>query len=451
MKSITDSIREIRGKSYEDLCYDLSYDSLNNTLYVLPPRKDSIENVVISMESFQNTIEGKLLISEYDIKIVTQGWIFDEFNSLREELRYTIIFPVFMPDKVKIHYFATWCEEKEVALQSFKLVSEGTSRLHKSQRNAIINLAYNDPDYFASLLLNDKKICDSHTEKEGNIFHSITSCAIDTISNIISPGMAMATTGRGIPEGCLSTEEYSISQMNILIKRFIQNVKKYKKNKDAKALQEIEAVLDNSVGIQGTIWKRVFTDTEINISTQKEIFNKFIDREGEAQKSRYKVLVKKILNNDDVKKNIGHYNVYLKDVDNGGTERIIKFTHQATAVVYIMYLIDRKKRGTNIECISLARNIEHFKGLYKSVYDIGSDDLDKKLNKLLYEEVKENGVKVIRTGRLKECYTDITNTLSEYLEGKENPAPFIVNARSHVMILSENIEIAPELMKFEFS
>lgn len=451
MKSITDSIREIRGKSYEDLCYDLSYYSLNNTLYVLPPRKDSIENVVISMESFQNTIEGKLLISEYDIKIVTQGWIFDEFNSLREELRYTIIFPVFMPDKVKIHYFATWCEETEVALQSFKLVSEGTSRLHESQRSAIINLAYNDPDYFASLLLNDKKNCDSHTEKEGSIFHSITSYAIDTIGNIISPGMAMATTGRGIPERCLSTEEYSISQMNILIKRFIQNVKKYKKNKDAKALQEIEAVLDNSVGIQGTIWKRVFTDTEINISTQKEIFNKFIDREGEAQKSRYKVLVKKILNNDDVKKNIGHYNVYLKDVDNGGKERIIKFTHQATAVVYIMYLIDRKKRGTNIECISLARNIEHFKGLYKSVYDIGSDDLDKKLNKLLYEEVKENGVKVIRTGRLKECYTDITNTLSEYLEGEENPAPFIVNARSHVMVLSENIEIAPELMKFEFS
>lgn len=451
MKSITDSIREIRGKSYEDLCYDLSYDSLNNTLYVLPPRKDSIENVVISMESFQNTIEGKLLISEYDIKIVTQGWIFDEFNSLREELRYTIIFPVFMPDKVKIHYFATWCEETEVALQSFKLVSEGTSRLHESQRNAIINLAYNDPDYLESLLLNDKNVHDLHSEKDKSLLQSFSSYALDAIGNLMSPGMAMATTSGRKPETCFSTEEYSISQMNILIKRFIQNVKKYKKSKDARALQEIEAVLDNSVGIQGTIWRRVFTDTEINISTQKEIFNKFIDRESEAKKSRYKVLVKKILHNDSVKKNVGHYNVYLKDCDNGGKERIIKFTHQATAVVYMMYLIDRKKRGVNIECISLARNIEHFKGLYKSVYDIGSDELDKKLNKLLYEEVKENGVRVMRSGRLKECYTDITNTLSEYLDGKENPAPFIVNAKSHVMILSENIEIAPELMRFEFS
>lgn len=451
MTNITDSIIEIPGKSHEEACCDLSYDSLNSTLYVLPPLNDGIDNAVILMESLQDTIEGKLLVNEYDIQFVTQGWILDEFNSLRGDCRYTIIFPIFLPDTIKILYFVTWCEDYDIALQSFKLVSKGTSRLHESQRNAIINLAFNDPDYFENLLLNDKRSRDLCSEIEENILQSIASYTIDTIGNILSPGMAMATTGERIPETNLSTEEYSINQMNILIKRFIQNVKKYKKYKDARALQEIEAVLDNSVGIQGTIWRRVFTDSEINISTQKEIFNKFIDRESEAKKSHYKVLVKKILNNDDVKKNIGHYNVYLKDCDNGGKEKIIKFTHQATAVVYIMYLIDRKQRGINIECISLAKNIENFKSLYKSVYDIGPDDLDKKINKLLYEEVKENGVRVIRTGRLKECYTDITNTLAEYLEGKENPAPFIVNAKSHVMILSENIEIAPELMRFEFS
>ena len=116
--------------------------------------------------------------------------------------------------------------------------------------------------------------------------------------------------------------------------------------------------------------------------------------------------MKRITNENDVAKNVGYYNVYLVDTAaKTESEKLIKFTHQATAVVYIMYLIDRKNRKDDVDCLDLRHNKKSFVELYRLVYGLSDSDIERKYNVLIYGEPDLQCNSYSKGGRLKDCFS----------------------------------------------
>ena len=130
----------------------------------------------------------------------------------------------------------------------------------------------------------------------------------------------------------------------------------------------------------------------------------------------------------------GKFRVYLSD----GVDTVqVKFARAASCIVYIMYLLDRKQRGDEIDTLKISNNEKLFCELYGSVYNQSeAKDTFKTL------ESRFDGGKVKRS-RLTDCYSDIRKALDESVsEFGESALPFYIpNEYSHITILSSNISI----------
>lgn len=138
--------------------------------------------------------------------------------------------------------------------------------------------------------------------------------------------------------------------------------------------------------------------------------------------------------------------------DNGTKEIVLDFKNQPTAVVYIMYLIDRKQKGNKVERIDLQSNMKEFTRLHNLIYGdyIAPGKIESHLKNIIAEEVVDNGKVSLKTGRLKLYYEDISEVIDTKMVKTENPLPYKVNARTHLTIPKENIELPDELLGFKF-
>ena len=97
--------------------------------------------------------------------------------------------------------------------------------------------------------------------------------------------------------------------------------------------------------------------------------------------------------------------------------------------------------------------MNEFKRLYNAVYGEYTDlaRIEFHLKNIINEEVEEDGKITLKTGRLKIYYDDISEILDKKMLKTVNPLSYKVNARTHLTITKENIEIPKELLNFNFS
>lgn len=135
-----------------------------------------------------------------------------------------------------------------------------------------------------------------------------------------------------------------------------------------------------------------------------------------------------------------------------GEETIrLKFTHQPSAVFYLMHLVDHCKRDHEDDIVDLRQCKDAFMTLYKMVYDVTADELNKRYSDLLFRE-DYNGN--IRAGRANEIIYDISKTLAKAFEAyDESYFPYALKARKHLTVSRERIHFdddAQELLGLEF-
>ena len=193
----------------------------------------------------------------------------------------------------------------------------------------------------------------------------------------------------------------------------------------------------------------VYYNFSIQISRNKNVllaYEKTIDRDKIARNSNVKVLVQPPLPEIEDKidssiknklKTNGKYRVYLQK-DEKTVQ--VKFGRSSSCVIYIMYLLDRKKQGDNIDTLEIVNNKELFTSLYTQIYN----DYDvKKACKTIWT-TKANSSK----NKLSDYYVNIResliNAVSEFKE--ESSLPFYIpNKYSHITVLSDNITISDDI------
>lgn len=449
-------------KRYKDLSFMEEIAVMETgVVYLIPAPFCSIDrNILDEIESSASEYGESY---DYVVKVLSRKEIPSLFSSWENLLNTTVVLPVFMPDQEESHYLVAFCKKDNLNAVVQEMVTDAEAMSKESARNALINLAYNDPDYFEDILYSENLIFDDEedTRNEKTFLEKAKEAAMGLgkvvfghLTDLLSPGpMMMGMPMSSCPDSSMSEEEIdsqiaSLKETNEMIKRFLSNVKKLKETNDPIARKEVDWVIDNSVGFTDKLWKKIFKDCDL--ATQKDIFKKFIDRNTLGKKSKVIVEIEKTPA-QDVCGNVGIYRISL--LPDGWDEKMkiyVDFSHQATCVVYMMYLIDRSNRRKKVGCLELQTNKESFKSLYRKVYDLSSYSVDNEFDKLLYEKPKKGEGKT-RSGKLRHCYSDISSTMGRLLDDIESPVPFMVNRSSHLTIDPEHIKVPDELKKLHFS
>lgn len=374
-------------------------------------------------------LEQTVTAAGYSLKILNRKALPKELARRCSLLNITAVVPLYRVDQGEyVYYIAELKVDATDTVRNLVEVHESAERA--SHRNALVNFAYNAPELFETWAFSKFSQSDTETAVREPGLH----CAVQSV--------------RGITDN----EPSSLKEMQALVKRFLHNVKKYKETNDKQAGEEIETVLENSIGITDDMWMTVVCG-RMSPAFQREFFKMCIDRYSLGKNAKFKVVVKEETNNDKLAGNHGKYYVCLRVTDGNEVREIaLNFVNQPTAVVYIMYLIDRKRKGNKVERVDLKDNIQEFTKLYNLIYGefIAPSKIESHINKIITEENDINGVKIKKTGRLKIYYEDISKVLDKNISRLENPLPYKVNAKNHLTIPKENIEIPEKLMELRF-
>ena len=413
-------------------------------VYVLAARTDLfVDAVKTAIKHFKNLMDNREgLIYHYDISVIENVEPVITLGALHDAVRngVNIILPISTPNVAEKQYIVAKSEAALLDMYIPSMVMQAENLTKKAIEEALINLAIQESES-CSKLFGDVYLNNLSSEVDDDP----VGCLLCSMGDF---AMAMAPT-RGLYEAIPADTSYKKSRE--IMSRFIENCKLInkteKKSKLSKAQVEKLQKAQREVNYVFNLFTpNVYSRFALQMMKKNDIslaFDNCINRDKIAANSKIVVSVEYAKPEIDAKldpkivkkfKTNGKFRVYLSD----GEDTVqVKFGRAASCIVYIMYLLDRKLRGDEIDTLKISNNEKLFCELYGIVYNKSeAKDTFKTL------ESRFDGGKVKRS-RLTDCYSDIRKALDESVsEFGESALPFYIpNEYSHITVLSSNITI----------
>ena len=264
-----------------------------STVYVIPGQLTKISIGKKKVEKLLQTAvdEG------FSYRIYQRNDLPAELAAKCSKLGNTVIFAYFLPDVGEYVYSVMKLSEIDDAFLK-TILRNIKSSTFESRRNALINLAYNNPELLEKVISSGIELCEhSQDESYGCYPNRCYPSTKPSNSTFAEPVFRGTRSVKG--------DETSLKEMATLMKRFLRNVRKYKEEGDPIAKKEIDIILNNSVGVSDKLWETVFSSLLSNKS-QKEFFNVCIDRYTLGKRSTMKIKVKQE-DDDKLMQNHGKY------------------------------------------------------------------------------------------------------------------------------------------------
>ena len=214
---------------------------------------------------------------------------------------------------------------------------------------------------------------------------------------------------------------------------FLDNMKKYHKTHDPK----IAAELDFIISTIDPVTLRIFFLKQSPKLQEK--FNDYINPRRMAEVSTMNLEVRKAESTDKNRKNDGLYRLFLVREDES---LMVHFSRKNGFILYLIYLLDRKKNKDKVDTLNLSQYKALFGMLYKMVYGINGETIfaDMMKNYNANNEVQQKGLYAV----MKSIRDDVGSTCERMQEPAE---PFLLrDIASHLAVLPKHI-ILPEEMK----
>lgn len=413
-------------------------------VYVLAARTDLfVDAVKTAIKHFKNLMDNREgLIYHYDISVIENVESVITSGALHDAVRngVNIILPISTPNIAEKQYIVAKSEAALLDMYIPSMVMQAENLTKKAIEEALINLAIQESESCSKLF--------------GNVYLNNLSSEVDEdpvgglLCSMGDFAMAMAPT-RGLYEAIPADTSYKKSRE--IMSRFVENCKLInkieKKSKLSKAqVEKLQKAQSEVNYVFNLFTPNVYSRFALQMMKKNDIslaFDNCINRDKIAANSKIVVSVEYAKPEIDAKldpkivkklKTNGKFRVYLSD----GEDTVqVKFGRAASCIVYIMYLLDRKLRGDEIDTLKISSNEKLFCELYGTVYNKSeAKDTFKTL------ESRFDGGKVKRS-RLTDCYSDIRKALDESVsEFGESALPFYIpNEYSHITVLSSNITI----------
>ncbi len=250
---------------------------------------------------------------------------------------------------------------------------------------------------------------------------------------MMHPSFGMASFPSMFRKKTVSEGPFTYKQRVELWNRFFDNLKKTRKKHDPQK----EAELDYIIGlIEPATFRKYFQK-----QSQKYLEKMFdsVNPKRLAEVSQMDLVIRKFENIDKNHRNDGHYRLYMC---RGEESLMVHFSRSAGFVLYLIYLLDRKKNGDNVDSLNVTQYKELFSKLYKMTYRISGDviftDMLKNFNS--DGKLQQKGLYTV----LNSIREDVGKTCERMLESAE---PFILqDVKAHLAVLPKHIILPDEIM-----
>ena len=249
----------------------------------------------------------------------------------------------------------------------------------------------------------------------------------------MSPSFGMATSTAALKERLEIDGIVTHQKMMEMYDHFLDNLKKYHKTHDPK----VAAELDFIIRIIDPVTLRIFFLKQSPKLQEK--FNDYINPRRMAEVSTMDLVVRKVESIDKNRKNDGHYRLFLvRECET----LMVHFSRKNGFILYLIYLLDRKKNKDKVDTLNLSQYKALFGKLYKMVYGINGETIftDMMKNYNANNEVQQKGLYAV----LKSIRDDVGSTCERLQEPAE---PFLLrDIASHLAVLPKHIILPDEMM-----
>lgn len=251
--------------------------------------------------------------------------------------------------------------------------------------------------------------------------------------NAMQPSFGMAASMLTLKERLEVKGIITHKQRMEMYSRFLENLKIYHKTHDPKVAAELDFIISI---IDPVTLRMLFLKQSPKL---QEKINNYINPQRMAEVSTMDLEVRRTKSIDVNKKNDGYYRLFLSR-DEEALQ--VHFSRKNGYILYLIYLLDRKKNKDKVDTLNLIQYKELFSKLYCIVYGVSGEqffvDMMKHYN--ANNEVQQKGLYTV----LKSIRDDIGNTCERMREPAE---PFLLrDIASHLAVLPEHIKLPDEIM-----
>lgn len=215
--------------------------------------------------------------------------------------------------------------------------------------------------------------------------------------------------------------------------RLLDNLKKSHKKHDPRMEAEIEYIIKS---IDPATLRMFFQRQSPKL---QEKMSDFVNPKHLAEVSSMDLEIRWSEKIDKTRKTDGHYRLFLSR----GDERLmVHFSRSAGFVLYLIYLMDRKKNGDKVDTLNIVKYKQLFGKLYKMTYGINGETIFTDMVKNFNAEGKsqQKGLYTV----LKSIREDIGKTCERMQEPAE---PFLLqDMKAHLAVLPRHIILPEKLM-----
>ena len=397
-------------------------------LYALPSNVNTIaaEGKKV-FEELLASMGEKQLLNKYDFEILEKLPVLDNhpmlLNAINEE-QCQFIMSLYTPSDAGKQYLLLKTEQERL-YSDIPMMIYTSERISKHSVNELLkDFALDSPEVFCAGVKEAVK-----SEKFWkNYFVSIA-------SDMFHPTFGMRASLPKIREALKIDGIITHQKKGEMIDRMMENINKYRRNRDEEAEAELNYVL-SSLDIESL--KQVLTKMS---KKQLETFCKTINPKILAQESTMTLEIKYIGEVDPKWRVDGNYRLFLhKNHD----QIQVHFGRREAFILYIIYLIDKYKHD-NVDSLNIEDYRNEFNSLYKAIYD--QDEGNSRFDKLIGQGKDMYGNPM--PSQIKHCYSDIRMAVSDGCEKlRELPAPFILaDANDHLYVLKNKLSIPNTLIE----
>lgn len=252
----------------------------------------------------------------------------------------------------------------------------------------------------------------------------------------MQPSFCMAVSTAKLKERMEAKGVITYQQRMEMYDRFLNNLKIYHKTHDPKIAAELDFIISI---IDPVTLRTLFLKQSPKL---QEKINNSINPQRMAEISTMDLEVRKAKSTDyenKNRKNDGYYRLFLiKDNNN----LMVHFSRKSGFILYLIYLLDRKKKGDKVDTLNLSQYKELFGKLYYMVYGINGETVfeDMMKNYNANNEVQQKSLYTV----LKSIRDDIGSTCERMQEPAE---PFLLrDIASHLAVLPQHLILPAEMM-----
>ena len=397
-------------------------------LYALPSNVDAIATE--GKEVFEKLLASmgeKQLLNKYDFEILEKLPVLDNhptLDSAIKEEHCQFVLSLYTPSKADKQYLLLKTE-REKLYSDLAMMLYTSERISKQSVNELLkDFALDTPVAFCDVVNEAAK-----SEKFWkNYFVSIA-------SDMFHPTFGMRASLPKIREALKIDGIITHQKKSEMIDRMMENINKYRRNRDEKAEAELNYVL-SSLDIESL--KQVLTKMS---KKQLETFCKTTNPKILAQESTMTLEIKYVGEVDPNNRADGVYRLFLhKNYD----QIHVHFGRREAFILYLIYIIDKYEHD-KVDSLNVEDYRSVFCSLYKAVY--GQEEGNSRFDKLIGRGKDENGN--LMPSQIKHCYSDIRIAVSDGCEKlRELPAPFILgDANDHLYVLKNRLSIPRTLVE----